>query len=277
MLVLCGYFLVLLSTSYAQSTWDYAGEEYWNVTDTTQCHGIRQSPININTSTVFDLYFWNRLVLTDYNKAIVGKLKNNGHTLVWTPDSLTGAPTVQMPLLTGTYSFEQLHFHWGSHDQQGSEHTINGRSFPMEVHLVHRNMRYSTLAEALAAPAKDGILVMGIFYQVSYQTDDSTTPITTIINADQVDDKNDEQACTLNLQDFLEDVGRSYFTYKGSLTTPGCNEVVDFVIFECTLQITEAHMDLFRTKVHYADGSPMTDNFRNVQWINNRFINRIFN
>ena len=57
----------------------------------------------------------------------------------------------------------------------GSEHTINGRSFPMEVHLVHRNMRYSTLAEALAAPAKDGILVMGIFYQVSYQTDDSMT------------------------------------------------------------------------------------------------------
>ena len=33
----------------------------------------------------------------------------------------------------------QFHFHWGKDDTQGSEHTVNGREFPMEVHFVHGN------------------------------------------------------------------------------------------------------------------------------------------
>ncbi len=28
--------------------------------------------------------------------------------------------------LPGVYQFDQLHFHWGSEDQRGSEHTIDG-------------------------------------------------------------------------------------------------------------------------------------------------------
>ena len=28
---------------------------------------------------------------------------------------------------------EQFHFHWGKDDTQGSEHTIDGKKYPMEV------------------------------------------------------------------------------------------------------------------------------------------------
>ncbi len=47
------------------------------------------------------------------------------------------------PLGDDHFCMENFHFHWGSMDAQGSEHTVNRRRFPMEMHLVHRNMRYA--------------------------------------------------------------------------------------------------------------------------------------
>ena len=35
--------------------------------------------------------------------------------------------------LGGTYRAAQLHFHWGSNNRNGSEHTVNGAAYPMEV------------------------------------------------------------------------------------------------------------------------------------------------
>jgi len=33
------------------------------------------------------------------------------------------------------YDIVQFHFHWGADNSIGSEHLLNGRSFPMEVKL----------------------------------------------------------------------------------------------------------------------------------------------
>ena len=43
------------------------------------------------------------------------------------------------PFGNETFSFNQLHFHWGSKINQGSEHCIDGKFSPMEIHLVHFN------------------------------------------------------------------------------------------------------------------------------------------
>ena len=48
-------------------------------------------------------------------------------------------PTISGGGLKGTYRFTQLHFHWGNSEKKGSEHIIEGKAFPMEVHLVHFN------------------------------------------------------------------------------------------------------------------------------------------
>ena len=40
--------------------------------------------------------------------------------------------------LSSEYGVVQFHFHWGSSDQQGSEHTIDGVPYPMEV--SHRDV-----------------------------------------------------------------------------------------------------------------------------------------
>jgi len=41
--------------------------------------------------------------------------------------ALAGGP------VTGVYRLKQFHFHWGSSDDKGSEHTIAGTKFPCEV------------------------------------------------------------------------------------------------------------------------------------------------
>ncbi len=35
--------------------------------------------------------------------------------------------------LTGSYEVFQFHTHWGSDDTKGSEHTLDGKSYPAEV------------------------------------------------------------------------------------------------------------------------------------------------
>ena len=40
--------------------------------------------------------------------------------------------------LKGRYTFAQLHFHWGAVHTLGSEHTISGESYPMEVGMDGR-------------------------------------------------------------------------------------------------------------------------------------------
>ena len=62
------------------------------------------------------------------------------------------------------YLFKQFHFHWGSSDDTGSEHKVNGNFYPLEMHLVHFNSKYDNLVEALKH--KDGILVIGVLFKV---------------------------------------------------------------------------------------------------------------
>ena len=51
------------------------------------------------------------------------------------PDDHCARPSYQFTGagLDGVYQLEQFHFHWGSIDDQGSEHSRNEKHFPMEV------------------------------------------------------------------------------------------------------------------------------------------------
>ena len=42
------------------------------------------------------------------------------------------------------YVFAQLHFHWGSTDADGSEHTVDGQEYPLEVRLNPAKSRCTT-------------------------------------------------------------------------------------------------------------------------------------
>ena len=56
----------------------------------------------------------------------------------------------------------------------------------------------------------------------------------------------------INPNKFIEEVGRNYYNYKGSLTTPSCNEAVSWIIMECTIPITA--IDVSYTFFHIQGG-----------------------
>ena len=70
------------------------------------------------------------------------------------------------------YKFAQLHLHWGDDFRGGSEHTMNGRRYFGEVHIVHYEDEYHNLGEALEDAKGDGVAVLGYFIDVRFVNDD---------------------------------------------------------------------------------------------------------
>ena len=71
------------------------------------------------------------------------RLTNDGRTLKLELDSnLTTVPAkISGGGLNGTYHFAAMHFHWGENSKVGSEHSLNSETFPLEVNLLHYNIK----------------------------------------------------------------------------------------------------------------------------------------
>ena len=62
------------------------------------------------------------------------------------------------------YALEQFHCHWGSSDMIGSEHTVNGKPFAAELHMVYWNAaKYDNFKQAMKCP--DGLAVLAVFLE----------------------------------------------------------------------------------------------------------------
>ena len=69
--------------------------------------------------------------------------------------------------------WNQVHCHWADGtDTKGSEHQIDGRTYPLECHYVHVKEGYKEKADKMATPRvksyleeKDGLLAIGIIFE----------------------------------------------------------------------------------------------------------------
>jgi carbonic anhydrase len=258
--------------------WSYAGQgNYWPVTHPF-CGGKRQSPIDIDNSKVFNTDKGS-LKFRKYGGIESGTLKNVGSSLKFTPDEtaadlLPGIDDRNASFLNpmSNYKLLQFHFHWGSTNDRGSEHTVDGQSYAMEMHLVHVKKDYlDDVNEALASP--DGLAVVGIMFVVG---DEDFAPLQPMVDAALAihEDQEAVEAADVELKKFLKEVGPSYYNYEGSLTTPTCNEVVTWYVMEGAIAISQAQLDAFRG-LNYQCGAPMVDNFRPPQPLNNRIVKRV--
>ena len=233
LLGVCGWIQAAENKPY----WGYeghAGADHWHELDKAfeVCKlGKTQSPIDIVTAQAESVA--GAPVKPAY-KASAATLANDGHTIAV---NLADGGSVTVP--SGTYKVLQFHFH------APSEEKIDGKSFPMVAHIVHRNeagklaviavlfnqgAENAALKEIFAAlPAKEGKQAINPF--------DTTTLLPATL---------------------------PYYAFEGSLTTPPCSEGVAWHVLKTPSTLSAAQIDAFR-KVF-----PM--NARPVQPLNGRKV-----
>lgn len=184
--------------------WSYdgaAGPQFWGELqpDYKLCkQGRNQSPVDIPAGLNVESF----QILFQYRPIPLAVL-NNGHTLQ------IANPT-DARLMVGGEEFQlaQLHFH------APSEHTVQGRSFPLEMHLVHKNS-----AGMLA--------VVGVLFEEGPEN-----PILERIwqvaprGAGQTQDV---PGVAIDLDSMLS-LDKGFVRYSGSLTTPPCTEGVRWFV-----------------------------------------------
>ncbi|KAF4531764.1 hypothetical protein B566_EDAN017132 [Ephemera danica] len=228
----------------------YRGPEVWPQLF-PQAAGERQSPVDIKTDEAnSDTTLETRKLTISYEEQSDLQLLNTGQG--WKvqapqPDSsLEGGP-----LGDDIYKLEQFHCHWGPTCDEGSEHTVDGKAFAGELHLVHWNSsKYDSFAEAAQHP--DGLAVLGVFLQVSDNHSDSEDEgdehqrgfhpemqkIADQLTEVRYNGQKTQLTASINPARLLpESLG--YWTYLGSLTTPPCSECVTWLVFKEHINVTE--------------------------------------
>uniref|UniRef100_A0A672KN17 Carbonic anhydrase n=1 Tax=Sinocyclocheilus grahami TaxID=75366 RepID=A0A672KN17_SINGR len=244
----------------------FIGPDDW-ASVATACGNTKQSPINIVTKkTLFDNHL-TPVQFTGYQDTINTLITNNGHTVqVNLPDraAISGAN------LGANYKAQQLHLHWGKNGGPGSEHTIDGEKYPMELHIVHIKEKYNSVEQAINDPS--GVAVLGFFYEESQsylkyrrKLFDNVLLFRQAIL--RTKNGNFMTTCKKFFLDMLivpHNELERYFRYQGSLTTPGCSEAVVWTIFEKAIPLSKEQLSAF-SSLTFSDGTAMVNTYRPIQ------------
>ncbi|XP_056611991.1 carbonic anhydrase 4b [Triplophysa dalaica] len=261
--------LTILCTVTTNSDWCYQsqvscnhtckGPEEW-ATIIPMCGHRKQSPINIVTKQVLPD---NRLTLVQfkgYQETFSSVILNNGHTV---QVNLPNSAVINGADLGATYKTHQCHLHWGKNGGHGSEHTIDGEQYPMELHIVHIRENYKSLEEAVSDPS--GVAVLGFFYEESETANKNYEPIINSLNNITLPGTNATlEAVSLDMLIPSHDTLEKYFRYQGSLTTPDCSEAVVWTIFQQTIPLSKEQLSAF-SNLRFDNRSAMINTYRPVQ------------
>ena len=188
----------------APSHWGYDGEEsaaHWGMRSSAYmaCEaGSHQSPINISMPRHAQQQ--ERLVF-HYQSTSVRAL-DNGHTIQ------VNVPSGNKLYLNGrTYYLGQFHFH------DPSEHHVDGRTYPMEIHLVHQDR-------------KGHVVVIGVLVEMG-SPNQSLAELWSMLpmKAGELGSEH-----PFNPQGLIPS-NSHHFSYHGSLTTQPCTEGVQWIVF----------------------------------------------
>uniref|UniRef100_A0A1A9ZJJ0 Carbonic anhydrase n=1 Tax=Glossina pallidipes TaxID=7398 RepID=A0A1A9ZJJ0_GLOPL len=247
--------------------WSYENTEEWG-NNYEQCNGRRQSPIALRTERSLWVPYLN-LKFGNYDVPLTNvTLMNIGYTVQFqVPPTENG----QLPFITGAklndrYEANNVHFHWGSPTSAGAEHLVDGYRYSVEMHIVHKNVRYGTVEEATMNP--DGLAVLGIFLEgvnnptVSYPgLDEIFNHLPEVREYQSTSQLNN----TITMRQLLGNLNtKVFFSYSGSLTTPPCSEAVRWFVFRDALPVSQNQINKF-FQIMDQNGQPLLNNYRPVQ------------
>ncbi|ETN63333.1 carbonic anhydrase [Anopheles darlingi] len=259
---------ILFTGSTADDEWHYPSPDPTGVINEPeawggQCDsGRRQSPIALSRAAAVRGEF-GPLIFNNYKLPIrQALLTNTGHSVQVNNNDTS--VTIQGGGLPGRYVLDQLHFHWGS------EHTIDGVRYALELHLVHHSTLYPTLNDAVAV--KNGVAVIGVLFHVAAQPNMHIgTILETAIDIRSVPGQVAPLKAKLAPNSLLPVNRTAYFRYEGSLTTPACAESVIWTVFPESVALSLDQVDQFKV-IHDQSGHELVNNYRSVQPLNARSL-----
>ena len=236
--------LVISSAVYPSgegAKWSYSdktGPEYWGdlSSEYSLCKtGKKQTPIDIRDTKLTDL----KPVEFNYQSSKL-EILNNGHT-IQVNNSNSGfiiAQGVQ-------FNLAQFHFH------TPSENKINGRQYPLELHLVHKN-------------TKGELAVIGVMFEEG----EKNAIIEKIENNTPESPGKEKKVdnISINPEDILPG-NASYYHFEGSLTTPPCSEGVQWYVLKTPMKASREQIQKF--------AKLFGENARPIQSINNRQVKEV--
>lgn len=211
----------LAATALSSTHWSYeehGGAAHWGDLDPAYvaCKlGRNQSPIDIHSAAVKLNKKLPALKFAYTDGA--GEVVNNGHT-IQVNLAQGGTVTIQGE----TYTLLQFHFH------HPSEEKIDGKSFPLVAHLVHKSSSGQLAVIAvLFNHGRENAVLKPIFAHLPAAAGDKTA-----------------LADTFNVARMLP-AEHAYFSFTGSLTTPPCSENVRWQVLKTPLELSAKQLNQF--------------------------------
>lgn len=219
-----------MQVSFADADWGYTDQhapEHWATINAKYqaCAGSNQSPINIEQTTKATL----PALKFDYN-ATAQSIEHSGHTVQ--VDFNQGA---HLTLEGKVFHLKQFHLH------SPSENTILGKSYPMEMHLVH------------ASEAGELAVVAVMFEQSQTQENAKLKKIWQALPKQQGQRHGAPEEWAHN---FLPEQ-LDYYRFNGSLTTPPCSEGVRWIVLKDIQVASAQQIAAFASLMPHANNRPV--------------------
>lgn len=241
-----------LNTTSLDTEWGYKGNispESWSFLNPNFkicATGKLQSPVNIRrnrtkeTQADLQLHYVQgkaTLITPAITTLTIGTqkiaVKNSNGLQITFPDAQQN-----MRYVTVAFHLIEMHFH------SPSEHQLNGRDFPIEIHFVHQDDDGDV---AILAVLANGGQPNNELQKVIQQLPLPKKPV--VINFDPLQ---------------MLPAQKDFFAYPGSLTTPPCTEGLSWIVFANPITISPQQIVLLRRMVGV--------NARTVQPLNGRVV-----
>uniref|UniRef100_A0A8D3EBC0 Receptor-type tyrosine-protein phosphatase gamma n=1 Tax=Scophthalmus maximus TaxID=52904 RepID=A0A8D3EBC0_SCOMX len=257
-----------------------AGDPYWSYSGShgprgwaasyPECAANNQSPVDIADERALVSEEYQELVLEKFNTESSNQttMKNTGKTVAVL---LKDDYFVRGAGLPGRFKAEKMEFHWGqSNGSAGSEHSLSGRRFPVEMQIYLYN---SDDFDSLAAAIKERriIAAMAVFFEVKHNP--ALDPIILGLKG-VVHHEKETNLRSFILRDLLPSSVDSYYRYTGSLTTPPCSKVVEWIIFSRPVYLSHTQVRSVHTQQqdHVKFVEKLRNNFRPLRDLDNRKV-----
>ncbi|KAJ4927100.1 hypothetical protein JOQ06_014837, partial [Pogonophryne albipinna] len=241
-----------------------------------ECSAKNQSPVDITDERALVSEEYQELVFDKFNTESSNQttMKNTGKTVAVL---LKDDYFVRGAGLPGRFKAEKIEFHWGhSNGSAGSEHSINGRRFPveggyclpmdcvkMQIYLYN-----SDDFDSLSAAIKERriIAAMSVFFELGQKDNPAVEPIIQGLKG-VVHHEKETNLRSFILRDLLPSSVDNYYRYTGSLTTPPCIKVVEWIIFSRPVYLSHSQLEAF----YSIFTTEQQDHVKSVEYLRNNF------